>query len=151
MSEIVLHPDQTTKQPVYWACLNPQCKPPLESYFSFESDYPICPKCKSEGAPTVQKRVLIHFLVPDPMGNVKGQFGRFRMGCDKGRYELATTTNGEAATADVACVNCPGCLAEIGRLAISGMLGDQINTDKLKQLRRAELSRQNKNASGYCC
>lgn len=147
----ILHPDQTTKQPVFWACLNPDCKPALQDYLTFESDQPKCPKCTSEGLPYVHKRVLIHFLVTDKMGHIVGEKRRYRMACDKGRFELATATNGEAATAVVAQVNCPGCLQEIGRMAIDGDLGEQLNTDKLKELRRAELTRRNKSGGGFCC
>ena len=115
MSEVVDHPDQTTKQPVVWFCLNPECGSVGPGFFEFQSDYPICPKCKSEGAPTVQKRVLIHFLAPDPKGPIVGHAMRFKMACDPKRVDLATLTNGEAASGAIQAVNCPGCLKAVGK------------------------------------
>lgn len=105
------HPDQTTTQPVVWQCPNPDCKDtPLDYYFEFESPYPECPKC-GLGPPAVQKRVLIHYLVRDSKGPIIGQMGmRYRMACMPRRMQLATGTNGEAATGDPNQVNCPGCL-----------------------------------------
>jgi len=114
MSEITSHPDQTTKQPVFWFCLNEDCNTVGPGFFEFESDYPVCPKCGSEGEPTVQKRVLIHFLQFDPKGPIRGYMKRFRMSCDPKRVDLATLTNGEAATGEIQAVNCPGCLKALG-------------------------------------
>lgn len=111
----IAHPDQTTKQPVIWRCPNPECRESnLANYYEFESDYPECPKCKL-GPPAVRKRVLIHILVRDPKGPIAGQYGlRYRLACDPKRWQLATPTNGEAATGDIAAANCPGCLAAVG-------------------------------------
>lgn len=115
MSETTSHPDQTTKQPVVWFCLNGQCQTTGPGFFEFESDYPICPKCGCQGEPTIQKRVLIHYLMPDPKGPIKGSMLRFKMACDPKRVDLATLTNGEAASGAIEAVNCPGCLKAVGR------------------------------------
>lgn len=115
MSEIVSLPDQTTKQPVVWFCLNPDCNKVGPGFFEFKSDYPRCPKCGSEGEPTVQKRVLIHFLKNDPRGPIVGLQNRFSMACDPKRVDLATLTNGEAASGALEAVNCPGCLKAMGK------------------------------------
>lgn len=106
----VIHPDQTTKQPVIFTCHNPQCAPKGRSDFPFESDYPICPKCKADGYPLVQKVTLIHFLLPQIDGPIAGQFKRYCLPCDPAREDLATQTNGESATDHPQLVNCPGCL-----------------------------------------
>lgn len=105
------HPDQTTQQPVVWRCPNPDClNSSLDSWFEFESEYPTCPKCGLQ-PPAIQKRVLIHLVVMDTKGPIVGQLGlRYRMACSPRRVVLATHTNGEAATNDLAQVNCPGCL-----------------------------------------
>jgi len=108
-------PDQTIKQPVVWFCLNDECQNPLQpGFFEFESDYPKCPKCTAEGEPIVHKRSLIHFLQPDVKGPIRGQRMRFKMACDPKRDELATLTNGEAASGAIEAVNCPGCLKALG-------------------------------------
>lgn len=113
MSGLIIHHDQTSKQPVVWQCFNPICS--LAGPFEFESDYPVCPKCGNDGAPGVQKRVLMHYLLPDREGKIQGQFSRYRMACDKTREHLATLTNGEAATGMWGDhINCRGCRAAIG-------------------------------------
>lgn len=109
----IIHPDQTTKQPVVWRCPNPECRDSsLDRYFDFESDQPKCPKC-SAGPPVVSKRALIHLLVRDPQGKIVGEYQRrYKLACDASRSFIATQTNGEAGTDQVAAANCPGCLAE---------------------------------------
>ena len=111
----ILHPDQTTKQPVVWCCPNPECRESnLESYYAFESDNPECPKCGIE-PPYVTKRVLIHFLLRDRKGPIVGQFGlRYKIACAPVRSFIATLTNGEASTGDIRAANCPGCLKVVG-------------------------------------
>lgn len=111
----VIHPDQTTKQPVIWTCHNPDCAPKDRTDFPFESDYPICPKCKADGYPIVQKVTLIHFLLPTVNGPIVGQYRRYCLPCDPTRDNTATATNGEAATDHPHLVNCPGCLREMQR------------------------------------
>ena len=106
----VIHPDQTVLQPVIWTCQNPQCKPPGRHSFDFQSDYAVCPKCKAEGYPLVQKVTLIHFLLPQIDGPIAGQYSRYCLPCDPKRDNMATQTNGEAATDQPQLVNCPGCL-----------------------------------------
>lgn len=115
MSEIVSLPDQTTKQPVVWFCLNESCNTVGPGFFEFESDYPVCTKCGAKGEPTVQKRVLIHYLKVDPKGPIVGMQHRFSMACDFKRVDLATLTNGEAASGEIKAVNCPGCLKAMGK------------------------------------
>ncbi len=130
MGEIVVHPDQTTKQPTVWVCLNPGCRPPKRRDFAFPADGPVCPKCGSIGYPHVQKRVLVHLLIPDPKGPIPGQFARYRLACDKSRDHLATPSNGEAATDSPAQANCPGCLDAAEKLGIPmfRVLGQPITT-----------------------
>lgn len=126
---------QTLKQRVVWRCPNPACvenigimcpSDPLQlnqpgvKYFEFFGDYPECPKC-GMGAPTVQKRALIHLLLRDAKGPIVGDQGfRWKMACDPRRTHLATENNGEAATGDSTCANCPGCLSAANGIVISG-------------------------------
>lgn len=117
----IRHPDQTSKQPIVWLCPNPDCRPtgPCPSgevnFYNFESEYPRCPKCGS-GPPSVQKKVLIHFLMPDRNGNIEGINGlHYFLACDRKRKEVATFTNGEAGTGSIQSVNCPGCRKVIKR------------------------------------
>jgi rubredoxin len=104
---------RTVKQPVVFRCPNPECNdsPLTKSYFEFESDEPICPKC-GVGPPYVQPRVLIHLMVKDKKGRIEGQYGqRYAIACDRRRDYIATPDNSEAASGDPIAVNCPGCLA----------------------------------------
>ncbi len=133
MPGLILHPDQTNKQPVVWMCQNADCTGPLRRSFDFISDYPICPKCGADGDPTVQKRVLIHLLVRDPKGPIAGERGsRWRLACDGTREHLATHTNGEAATGDPTQINCPGCTAHLGRGIKSGAIAITQDSELLK-------------------
>lgn len=111
----VLHPDQTSKEPVVWRCHNPPCGPlpGLPMPFDFKSDYPVCPKCGSNGLPNVHKRALIHLLVPDARGPIQGQHSRLRVACDPTRITLATLTNGEAMTGVIGECNCESCLRAV--------------------------------------
>lgn len=129
----LIHTEQTTKQPTVFRCPNPECNesPLTQSYFDFESDQPVCPKC-GVGPPHVQKRSLIHLLVRDPRGQIEGQYGlRYRLACDVRRDYLATKLNGEAATGDPMAINCPGCLASpqaIAKLAAGqGLTKERFN------------------------
>lgn len=106
---------QTTKQPVFWFCSNPDCRAnPLEKpseMFKFERDEPKCPKCTS-GPPVVHKMALIHLVVPDQNGQIFGdQKRRFILACDPKRDYIATRRNGEAGSGDPNCITCPGCIA----------------------------------------
>jgi len=104
---------QTTKQPVIWCCLNQDCNENGKR-FIFESEYDVCPKCGFTH-PIVYKRSLIHVLVKDKDGPIRGDMGfRYRMLCSPKRTYLSTGKNGEAATVKVDLANCPGCLAEFG-------------------------------------
>lgn len=133
----ILHPDQTTKQPVVWRCSNPECSEHkfLPIPFDFQSEYPICPKCKSEGLPNVTKRALTHLLLKNPKGKIEGQHGRYSMACDHKRDYLATHTNGEAATDQLAVVNCPGCLRAVinQQVPIQGVKLDVKNLPTAKE------------------
>lgn len=116
--------EQTTKQPVRFRCMNEPCKTSTgrRDWFIFVGDEPICPKCKG-GWPMVDKLSLIHFLIPNPKGHINGNndgmLVRYSMCCDVRRYDLATLNNGEAATGDVNCVNCLGCLINIKALRMA--------------------------------
>lgn len=113
---------QTDRQPVWWECFNPECLPDKRNHrkrFVFQSDYGECPKCKS-GQPTVSKRVLIHFLVANPKGEISGEHGkRYSIACDLKRYHVATPANGEAGSGDIRAVNCPGCIKAVKSVAVA--------------------------------
>lgn len=123
------HPDRTTKQPLTWFCINPQCADRGKRH-EWEGSKPVCPKCSSEGPPCVQLRTLIHLLLPEPKGLIPGQYGRYRIACDATRDYLATNTNNEQATGDVNIVNCPGCLKAAGHSGIVDVLGRSIQAEK---------------------
>jgi hypothetical protein len=98
-------------------CLNPECRESsTDSRFEFdvEQDKFHCPKCKSDSPLMVGLLVLIHYLVRDPKGPIVGSQGfRYRFACNPPRVVLATETNKEAASGDLAAVNCPGCLKAV--------------------------------------
>lgn len=124
---LVIHPDQTTKQPVVWRCLSDECKTDAP-WFEFESDQPRCPKCGSDGAPTVQKRVLIHLAIRNSRGPILGFKGeRYAFACDPPRELLATMTNGEAISGQLNVVNCPSCLMAITKLNVKDDTGRAAN------------------------
>ena len=128
MSKIIIPGDRTTKQPARGYCLNPECRETSDaSRFEFEvtNGEVVCPKCGANEAPTVGLLVLIHLLVPDKNGPIKGMNGRYRLACDSKRAYLATGTNQEAATGDVRHANCPGCLE-----AVAGQVKKQIQKAK---------------------
>ncbi len=128
MANIIVPGDRTSKQPARGFCTNPEC---LESSdddrFEFDVQHGdvVCPKCGCDHAPTVGLLVLIHYLVKDPKGRIRGLAGRYRLACDSQRAYLATTTNQEAATGDLRHVNCPGCLA-----AVQSAIGKQVQKAK---------------------
>lgn len=108
---------QTLKQPVVWRCINPMCVPPGERYFEFTSDHDRCPKC-TMGPPCVYKKALIHMMIQDPKGPIRGDLGiRYRIVCDPKRTYLATAKNGEAVTVDTNAINCPGCIKTLQEYA----------------------------------
>ena len=106
---------QTTKQPTVWRCQNPDClESSLDRFYEFERDEPTCPKCGLT-EPAVIKKALIHFLIRDSKGPIRGDMGmNFRMACSPMRAYIATTENGEAGTGDISAATCPGCLKTIG-------------------------------------
>lgn len=105
---------QSTKYPVFWLCMNPDCREHERGAFVFRSDYPECPKCGC-GAPTVQKRALVHLLLRNNKGPIVGDLGlRWELACDTKRDYLATIDNGEACTGDSRHVNCQACLKRVG-------------------------------------
>lgn len=106
----LIHVDQTTRQPIVFVCPNPECAETRDGLFEFQSDYPECPKCGST-PPAVQKRALIHYMVPAKDGPITGHKGlKYKLCCDPTRWMLATLTNGESATGVPTVVNCPGCM-----------------------------------------
>lgn len=116
MPSIIIPSDRTTKQPVRCYCLNPDCressdKPRFE--FTTEKTPVVCPKCGADQPQLVGVLALIHFLYPDKAGPIIGYGGiKYALACAPKRAYLATPTNNEAATGDIAFVNCPGCLRE---------------------------------------
>lgn len=112
-SKVKLPGDRTKKQPATGYCINPECfesSDDMRFEFGIEGDLISCPKCKADESPTVGVLSLIHHLVVDPKGPIRGADRRFRMACDPARAYMATATNKESATGDIAIANCPGCL-----------------------------------------
>lgn len=107
---------QTSRQPVVWRCPNPRCKEKSsDRFYDFVADEesPACPKC---GLKTKNKRTLIHMVIPASDGLIPGDMGiPHRIVCEPMRQWIATERNGEAGTADLNRVNCPGCLSRVGQ------------------------------------
>lgn len=122
---------QSIKYPVFWLCRNPECRPDNARAFSFQSDYPECPKCGAE-PPLVQKRALVHLLLRNPKGPILGMKGlRWELACDVDRDWLATGDNGEAATGLSFHVNCQVCLKRIGnKVVVKGLAIHHQPTEK---------------------
>lgn len=110
---IVIPNDRTTKQRARGYCLNPQCFVSSEDSrfeFSVEHDRFCCPKCGANTAPLVGLLVLTHWLLPAADGPLVGHMGmRYRLACDSRRAYMATRTNLEATTSELAQVTCEGC------------------------------------------
>lgn len=123
MAGIIIPGDRSVKQQSFGVCMNPACREvSTDERFTFpvEHDHFACPKCGANKSPTVNLLALIHFLIPDRQGPIEGMGGlRYRLGCDEKRAYLATTTNQEAATGELAAANCVGCLAEAKKLNIT--------------------------------
>lgn len=66
---------------------------------------------------------LVHLLIPDVMGPIRGQTTRYKLACDPTRGVLATTDNNEAATDQIGAVTCPGCKAVATKQGITKPLG----------------------------
>lgn len=115
MSGIIIPDDRSESHPIRGYCYNPECKEKSEDErFEFDvvNDRFCCPKCGACEGPTVGMLVLIHLLVADKAGLIKGAGGiRYRLACDSKRAYTATVTNLEAATGDIRAANCPTCLA----------------------------------------
>jgi hypothetical protein len=110
--------DRTTAQPVTGFCLNRECcsnadGEPIDRFtWEVTSGEIACPKCGANESPLVGLLTLVHMLLRDNNGPIKGVGGlRYRLACDAKRRTLATTTNLEAATGDLRACNCTGCLA----------------------------------------
>ena len=103
---------RTEKQPLVGFCQNPTCLVDGERFEFNVNHFPVtCPKCGADRAPYVGVLALVHLLVQDPQGKVRGAGGvRYRVACEAGRAHLATPTNQEAMTGDPTACNCPGCL-----------------------------------------
>lgn len=115
MSGIVIPNDRSESHPIRGYCYNPKCLDSSDQErfeFNVENDLFCCPKCGACEGPMVGMLVLIHLLVQDKNGPVKGAGGiRYRLACDSKRAYTATVTNLEAATGDIRAANCPQCLA----------------------------------------
>jgi len=124
--KIVPPKDRTQKQAVRAYCVNPQCwEDDSGGRFEFTVEHGeiACPKCGANEPPMVGLLVLVHMLLPDQKGPIRGSGGlRYKLGCEQARAYLATETNLEAATGDIQAANCPGCLkaAEALGIEISG-------------------------------
>ncbi len=114
--------DRSTKQPAKGFCRNPRCREAgkVEDFtFPIEHAHVACPKCGTNTSPMVGIFVLIHMLIPVEDGPLGGAGGvRYALACDEQRAYMATTTNLEAASGDIECVNCPGCVANAATLGI---------------------------------
>ena len=126
MSQVAIPPDRTQRQQLVWMCGNPKCVERGER-FRFESDDPTCPKCGCHGPPVVQLRSLVHLLVPDKNGQIKGMYGRYKLACNPKRAYLSTGKNNEAACDDIEGVNCPDCLVFGKKSHIVDPLGRRIS------------------------
>lgn len=123
MSSIVMPNDRSTKQPARGFCRNPNCrdsdKKSDDFTFPIEHAHVACPKCGANTSPMVGIFVLIHMLIPVADGPLAGTGGiRYALACDDQRAYMATSTNLEAATNDIECANCPGCIANAAILGI---------------------------------
>lgn len=124
MSGIVIPGDRSIKQQSFGVCMNPACRNVSTDerfIFPVDDDHFACPKCGADKPPVAGLLAQIHLLIPDPKGVIEGAGGlRYRLACDENRAYLATATNQEAATGELAAANCPGCLAEAKKLKIKG-------------------------------
>jgi hypothetical protein len=129
MPGLLLPNDRTTKQQPRGYCYNPDCRNTSDDErFEFDIDHGTfaCPKCGSDNPVTTGLLVLVHFLVKDPKGPIRGSSGRFRFACDPTRVVLATTTNQEAASGDLRAVNCPGCLTTAAHMKLENQQGHSL-------------------------
>jgi hypothetical protein len=120
------YPGRTDKQPLVWSCSNPKC---VEDFkiFTFESDQPKCPKCTCEGPPVIQLQALIHLLVPDKAGKIRGMYGRYKIACDPKRAFVSTGKENEVGTDDINAANCPDCLKFGKKSRIVDALGRRVS------------------------
>lgn len=122
MPGIIIPEDRCGKQPSFGVCMNPACREKNTDerfIFPVEHDHFACPKCGANKGPMAGLLAQIHLLIPDRHGPIEGVGGlRYRLACNSTRAYLATHTNQEAATGELAAANCPGCLAEADKLKI---------------------------------
>lgn len=127
MSGIVIPEDRTTKQQSFGVCMNIECREvSTDERFTFpvNDDHFCCPKCGADKPPMVGMLAMVHLLIRAKEGPIEGMGGlRYRLACDSVRSYLATHTNQEAATGEIAAVNCVGCLAEAEKLKIKQPAG----------------------------
>jgi hypothetical protein len=113
-SKIIIPRDRTIKQPVTCYCMNPECREDsADDRFEFplEHDPVCCPKCGANESPLIGMLALVHFVVRNKEGRIRGAGGmRYSLACEPKRAYIATETNGEAGSDQLECVNCPGCL-----------------------------------------
>ena len=127
-SRIKVPGDRTPLQRPMGYCRNPDCRE-SGTQFEFEVKHdPIeCPKCRATLAPMVGLLQLIHLLIPDLRGPVRGSGGlRYAIACRTKRAYLATATNQEAATDQIQIANCPGCVEAARRLNVKKPLGQSL-------------------------
>lgn len=126
MAGINVPSDRTCSQRAAGFCRNPKCTDPKTGEFHFvvENDKFSCPKCGANSEPMVGLLVLVHLLVPVEKGPILGSGGlTYQLGCDDSRAYMATHSNQEACTGDIAVANCPGCLEAAEKFGIKRAVG----------------------------
>jgi hypothetical protein len=123
MSGIVIPGDRSVKQQSFGVCMNIACREKSTDerfIFPVDHDHFCCPKCGADKPPVAGLLAMIHFLIPDRKGPIEGAGGlRYRLACDDMRSYLATATNQEAATGELAAANCVGCLVKAAELKLT--------------------------------
>jgi Zn finger protein HypA/HybF involved in hydrogenase expression len=129
MTGVEIPNDRTIKQPAVAFCRNPACRDVSNREFSFVVEHSRfeCPKCGANQEPMIGLYVLTHLLIPVKNGPVIGSYGRrYAIACDQKRAYLATVTNLEAATDQIAVANCPACQERAKQLNITRPLGAEL-------------------------
>lgn len=115
-------------------CLNEPCGAAGEGLpvHDFENADGVCPKCAAgvkTHPRTVVQREVIHYLVNDDAGPIRGPNGNRRVACDPDAKRLP-----RQATALAAAVSCPACKA-------SAVLADHVagNVDQSRRIVRKDV------------